>query len=106
MLETVRVGWCLEHDGEEVLDCCLGCWIPRRRFGIRQSEKFRVIDDFAASLINDALSAEETVDPDGLDRIAVNAKVHLDAFTAPSSARPSSSPFASDVRHADHAEAR
>ena len=84
----------------------LGCWIPSRRFGIRQSKKLRVIFDFVASLVNDALSAVETVDPDGLDRIAVNAKAHLDAFTAPSSARPSSSPSASDVRHADHAEAR
>ena len=55
----------------------LGCWIPSRRFGIRQSKKLRVIDDFAASLVNDALSAEETVDPDGLDRIAANAKAHL-----------------------------
>ena len=105
-LEEVRRGWLLEPTDEETLDRTLGCWIPSRRFGIRQSKKIRVIDDFAASLVNDALSAEETVDPDGLDRIAVNAKAHLDAFTAPASLRPPSSPFASDVRHADHAEAR
>jgi hypothetical protein len=105
-LEEVRRGWLLEPASEEVLDSSLGCWIPSRRFGIRQSKKLRVIDDFAASLINDALSAEETVDPDGLDRIAVNAKAHMDAFTAPLSARPCSSPFVSAVRHADYAEAR
>jgi hypothetical protein len=105
-LEEVRRGWLLEPADEASLDKALGCWIPSRRFGIRQSAKLRVIDDFAASLVNDALSAEESVDPDGLDRIAVNAKAHLDAFTAPLTSRPASSPFAADVRHADHAEAR
>ena len=44
---------------------------PNSRFGLRQGSKVRVIDNYAASHVNDALAAEETIDPDTLDRVAV-----------------------------------
>lgn len=105
-LLEVEKGWLKGPFSADELTRRLGCWVPSRRFGVRQGEKMRCIDDFAASGVNDALSASETVDPDGLDRIAVNVRGHLDAFTAPLASRPATSPFSSCRRHHDHAEAR
>ena len=105
-LKEVERGWLSGPHTASDLDKRLGRWVPSRRFGVRQGDKVRCIDDFAASGINDALSAVETVDPDGLDRIAVNVRAHMDAFTAPEEHRPKSSPFAGNRRHQDHAEAR
>ena len=105
-LVEVKKGWLTGPTSIEALNQRLGRWIPNRRFGVRQGRNIRCIDDFSASGVNETLSAVETVDPDGLDRIAVNVRGHLDAFTSPSSSRPSSSPFAGSPRHPDHAECR
>ena len=45
-------------------------------FGLRQGQKVRVIDEYAASRVNDALASTETIDPDTLDTISVNVKAH------------------------------
>ena len=63
------------------LDKRLGCWLPNRRFGIKQAGKLRVIDDYAASLVNDGLAAVEAVAPDDLDVIALNLRAHMQAFS-------------------------
>ena len=61
------------------LDAKLGKWLPSRRFGIIQSGKVRVIDDYSASLVNSSVSAEETIDPGDLDRICANLRAHMTA---------------------------
>ena len=105
-LKEVERGWLRGPFTPEDLTKRLGCWVPSRRFGIRQGGKVRCIDDYAASHINDALSSTETVEPDDLNTIAVNVRAHMAAFTAPSSSRSPSSSFSTCRRHPDHAEAR
>ena len=105
-LDEAAKGWLKGPIAPEVLDREIGCWVPSRRFGIRQGKKMRVIDDYAASKINDTLAASEAVDPDGLDRIGANAKAHMEAFTAAEAMVPADSPFRGLARHRDHAEAR
>ena len=105
-LAEVQKGWLTGPFTTEDLDRRLGKWIPNRRFGVRQGPKVRCIDDFSASGVNQTLSANETVDPDGLDRIAVNARAHMDALLTSLSSRPSSSPFLHHDLHPDHAECR
>ena len=105
-LAEAKRGWLKGPFSPTDLSSRLGCWVPSRRFGVRQGGKVRCIDDYAASGINSALSATETVEPDDLCAIAGNVRAHMDAFTASSSSRPTSSYFSSSVRHADHAEAR
>ena len=104
-MDEVSRGWLRGPFDPEVLSSRLGCWVPSRRFGIRQGPKIRCIDDYAASRVNETLAAEETVDPDDLDHISINVRAHMAAFTAPPSCC-SSSPFLYDHRHPDHAETR
>ena len=66
----------------------------------------RVIDDFAASFVNMGLSADESVDPDDLDRIAVCVRMHMDGLCADDADRPRKSPFAGRGRHRDHEGAK
>ena len=66
----------------------------------------RVIDDYAASGVNSALAAAESVDPDSVDRIAASAKAHIVAFTAPAPLHHACKPFDQATRRVDHAEAR
>ena len=50
---------------------------------MKQGDRFRGIDDYSGSGVNGALSASETIDPDSLDRVGVNARAHMDAFALP-----------------------
>ena len=54
-----------------------GCWLPVRRFGIRQGDKVRAVDDFSEGGHNSALSACETVAPSDLDDIAGAVRAHM-----------------------------
>jgi len=58
-------------------------WLPARRFGVRQGEKTRAIDDYSAHGQNDGLSSEETVAPSDLDAIAAGVRLHLAALLDP-----------------------
>jgi len=79
-----------------------GRWVPSRRFGIRQSEKIRVIDDYSESEVNLALGSVETIAPGDLDVIAACLRAHLDALTLEDETRPAASFFRGLRRHADH----
>ena len=68
---------------------------------MKQQSKVRAIDDFSASGINDALSAQESIDPADLDKIAANVRAHMDALCASPEDRPAGSPFAAVRRHPD-----
>ena len=59
----VEKGWLLGPYTTAELDAALGSWTPSRRFGVRQSGKVRAIDDFAASRVNEGLSAQEPAWP-------------------------------------------
>ena len=84
-------GWLAGPLSREQLDA-IGAWVPSRRFGIRQGAKLRVIDDFSASGINDALAASETIDPADVDRIVANIRTHAQAFSRDDDALDEDSP--------------
>ena len=104
LLEVER-GWLEGPFSPEDLNEDLGHWIPNRRFGVRQGGCCRAIDDFSESGVNSALGAVETIDPDNLDRVIVNAKAHIEAFCAADHERSEQSPFRGLVRHPDHEQA-
>ena len=105
-LEEVEKGWLDGPFTAQELDKKLGLWVPSRRFGIRQGKKIRAIDDYAASKINLALSAVEAVDPDDLDRIGVNARLHLEAFAVRADQRSECSQLSGAVCHKDYVESQ
>ena len=75
--------------------------MPSRRFGIRQGTKLRVIDDFSASGINDALAASETIDPAAADHIIANIRTHAQAFAQTDEMIDADSVLAGLERHED-----
>ena len=64
-----------------------------------------MIDDFSASKVNEGLSASEAVDPDDLDKIALNAKAHMTAFSVSGDVREACVDFAKAKKHGDHEQA-
>jgi hypothetical protein len=99
-------GWLLGPFEPEELTAELGCWIPSRRFGLRQGGKVRAIDDFSESRVNDTRASAETVDPADLDAIGANLRAHMDVLTVADTDRATSSPFKGHVAHQDHAGAQ
>ena len=97
--DEVAAGWLRGPVSPEELDKKLGCWTPSRRFGVRQGDKTRAIDDFAASGINEGLAACESIDPSDLDRIAANVRAHMEALSVPDQDRSEASPLAAVKRH-------
>ena len=61
------------------LDRELGCWLPARRFGVRQGQKTRPVDDFSEAGVNCAFESTETVAPADLDFIAAGLRAHMAA---------------------------
>ena len=100
-LGEVKRGWLQGPFTSDELTRMLGCWLPSRRFGVRQGGKLRAVDDYSASLVNSGLSATETIDPGDLDHIAANVRAHMAALCAPESLRPAASPFEGIERHPD-----
>ena len=49
-----------------------------RRFGIRQGDKVRMIDDLSDSLVNTAFGASECIDLGGVNGLAVLARTFLE----------------------------
>ena len=55
------------------------CWIPSRRFGVRQGGKIRPVDDFSQYLVNATVSCHEKIDLEGLDHICATARFFMGA---------------------------
>ena len=83
-----------------------GAWIPSRRFAVVQGEKVRPVDDYTVSFVNSTVEVDEAIDPQDLDAIVANARLHADAFVAPEGERHSSSPSAGVAWHQDYAGSR
>ena len=56
------------------------CWIPSRRFGVRQGAKIRPVDDFSQFLINSAVTCHEKIDLESIDHICATARHFLGAW--------------------------
>eukprot|EP00435_Cladocopium_sp_Y103_P006271 s3880_g2.t1 len=54
-------------------------WIPSRRFGVKQGEKIRAVDDFSQYLINSTVTSHEKIDLEGIDHICSTARFFLGA---------------------------
>ena len=63
------------------LDAKYGLWIPARRFGLRQGEKVRPIDDFSENGQNSTLRTLFKVDLGGVDEVVAVARAFAAAFT-------------------------
>lgn len=68
--KEVEKGWLEGPLLAESLDRDLGLWLPARRFGIRQGDAVRAIDDYSVAGHNAATSVEERVDMGGIDVVA------------------------------------
>ena len=69
--EANEDGWLIGPLGEKEVDSKFnGDWAPVRRFGIQQSGKTRVIDDFSENGTNSAFAAQEKIDLKALDHLA------------------------------------
>ena len=62
-------------------------FVASNRFGLRQGDKIRVIDDLAASLVSMCFGAVETIDLGGVDEIAAIARSWLDMIGDDSAVR-------------------
>ena len=52
-------------------------WVPSRRFGVRQSQKIRSVDDFSLYMINASVSTHEKIDLEGIDNICSVARFFM-----------------------------
>ena len=55
------------------------CWIPSRRFGVRQGGKIRPVDDISQYLINATVSCREKINLEGLGHICSTARFFMGA---------------------------
>ena len=54
-----------------------GCWVPSKRFGVRQGSKIRAVDDFSEFLINASVTATEKLQLFGLDEVVTTARTFV-----------------------------
>ena len=54
-----------------------GCWIPSKRFGVRQGGKVRAVDDFSEFLINSSVSSSEKLALYGIDEVINTARFFM-----------------------------
>ena len=75
--EEVTNGWLEGPFTSEQMDARFGRWISQKRFGLRQGEKVRLIDDCKQSGVNQALCTTEKLDLMDIDRLSELLKVIL-----------------------------
>jgi len=56
-----------------------GCWIPSKRFGVKQGGKVRAVDDFSEFLINSSVTTTEKLALYGIDEVVNTARVFMGA---------------------------
>ena len=76
-------GWAIGPYSAQQLDDKYGIdsWVPSRRFGIRQSNKVRAVDDFSEFLVNASCSPTFKIDLGGVDELLGIAKAMLSAVS-------------------------
>ncbi len=67
-LNEVAKGWASGPFSEQEMTAQLGPrWVASRRFGVKQGDKIRPVDDFSASFVNSCTTIRERVSVDGVD---------------------------------------
>ena len=77
--EELQSGWLRGPFTKEDLDRKFTSWVPVKRFGIRQGQKVRAIDDYSLLGQNAAMSVAEKVDLTGVDFVATCARAFVAA---------------------------
>ena len=54
-----------------------GCWIPSKRFGVKQGQKIRAVDDFSEFLINASMTSTERLQLFGIDEVVNTARAFM-----------------------------
>eukprot|EP00973_Karenia_brevis_P042804 5925375-Karenia_brevis.AAC.1 len=54
-------------------------WVGARRFGIKQGQKVRAIDDFSEFLINSTFGSHEKVKINSLDHVIQTARAFMES---------------------------
>lgn len=79
-LEESEKGWLNGPMSEqEVADKYGSLFVASPRFGLRQSDKVRPIDDMSISLVNSSFSSSYKLSLDGVDGISVLSRTFLEA---------------------------
>ena len=73
--DEVKRGWLLGPRSETELTAAHGLWVPSFRFGIRQGDSVRAIDDYSLSGQNGAVSVAERIDMGGIDTVVGLARL-------------------------------
>ena len=77
-LQQLEDGWVKGPFTEDQLDTKYdSCWIPSKRFGVRQGQKIRAVDDFSEFLINASVSSTEKLQLFGIDEVINTARTFL-----------------------------
>ena len=77
-LQQLEDGWVKGPFTEAQLDAKYNnCWIPSKRFGVRQGQKIRAVDDFSEFLINASVSSTEKLQLFGIDEVINTARTFL-----------------------------
>ena len=77
-MQQLQDGWVRGPFTEEQLDDKYsGCWVPSKRFGVRQGQKIRAVDDFSEFLINASVSTSEKLQLFGMDEVVNTARTFL-----------------------------
>ena len=80
-MDEVAKGWMKGPYNEEELTQLLGpLFVASRRFGLRQPDKVRQIDNLSESLVNSAFGASYKLDLAGVDDISVMARTFVEAI--------------------------
>ena len=72
--DEVQRGWLRGPLTEEDLDLKFKWWIPSRRFGVRQGEKVRAVDDYSIYGHNECTGTSERIDVGGVDNVVSIAR--------------------------------
>ena len=73
-LDEVGRGWLKGPFESSTLDLRYEWWLPARRFGIRQGDKLRAIDDYSCFGHNETAATEERIDVGGIDNVLAMAR--------------------------------
>ena len=77
-LQQLSDGWVKGPFTEAQLDEKYNkCWIPSKRFGVKQGQKIRAVDDFSEFLINASVSSTEKLQLFGIDEVVNTARTFL-----------------------------
>lgn len=76
--QQLQDGWVKGPFSAQQLDSKFsGCWIPSKRFGVRQGGKIRAVDDFSEFLVNMSVTSTEKLALYGIDEVVNTARAFM-----------------------------